>query len=265
MYDFAYAKPTTVADAVKILSADPDARAISGGQTLLPALKHRLNKPTTLVDLSGIAELRGVKKVGDSIVIGAMTKHHDVAGSPEVKAAIPALAQMAGSIGDTQVRNRGTIGGSVSNNDPAADYPSAVLGLGAIIHTSKRKIAADDFFQGMFTTALEPGELLTAIEFPIPAKAGYAKMKNPASRYVMAGAFVVKTKAGAVRVAINGAGPCVFRQADMEKALAANWSADAVAGVKQPSADLNSDIHGSAEYRAHLVTVMAKRAVAAAG
>lgn len=263
MYDFAYHKPSSVADAVKLL-ADPDAKAISGGHTLLPALKHRLNKPSALVDLSGIAELRGIKRVGNAIVIGALTRHVEVANSAEVAAAIPALAYLAGHIGDVQVRNRGTIGGSVSNNDPAADYPSAVLGLGATVHTSARKIAADDFFLGMFTTALEPNEILTAIEFPIPEKAGYAKMKNPASRYVMAGAFVSKGPMG-VRVAINGAGPCVFRQADMEKALAANWSADAVAGIKQSADGLNSDIHGSAEYRAHLVTVMAKRAVAAAG
>jgi len=264
MYDFAYHKPTSVADAVKILSADPDARPISGGQTLLPALKHRLNKPTAVVDLSGIAELKGIRREGDKLVIGALAKHHEVAENAEVKAAIPALAQMAGTIGDTQVRNRGTIGGSVSNNDPAADYPSAVLGLGATVVTDKRRIAADDFFQGMFTTALEPGELLTAIEFPIPEKAGYAKMRNPASRYVMAGVFVAKTKGG-VRVVVNGAGPGVFRQTDMEQALSANWSPDAVAGIKQASEGLNSDIHGSAEYRAHLVTVMAKRAVADAG
>jgi carbon-monoxide dehydrogenase medium subunit len=263
MYDFAYHKPGSVADAVKLL-ADPDAKAISGGHTLLPALKHRLNKPSALVDLSGIAELRGIKKVGNAIVIGALTRHVEVANSAEVRAAIPALAYLASHIGDVQVRNRGTIGGSVSNNDPAADYPAAVLGLGATIHTSSRKIAADDFFLGMFTTALEPGEILTAVEFPIVDKAGYAKMKNPASRYVMAGVFVSKA-GGAVRVAVNGAGPCVFRQADMEAALAANWSADAVGGIKQSAADLNSDIHGSAEYRAHLVTVMAKRAVAAAG
>ncbi len=264
MYDFEYHKPTSVADAVKILSADSDARPISGGQTLLPALKHRLNKPTSVVDLSGIAELKGIKRDGDKIVIGAMTRHADVANSAEVKAAIPALAQLAGSIGDNQVRNRGTIGGSVSNNDPAADYPSAVLALNATIVTSKRRIAADDFFQGMFTTALDAGELLVAVEFPVPEKAGYAKMKNPASRYVMAGAFVAKT-GGQVRVAINGAAACVFRQAEMEKALAASWSPAAIAGVVQPADDMNSDIHGSAEYRAHLVTVMAKRAVAAAG
>ncbi len=264
MHDFQYHKPTTVADAVKILAADPDAKPVSGGQTLLPALKHRLNQPTALIDLSAIAELKGVKRDGNKIIIGAMTRHVDVAKSAEVLAAIPALAQLASTIGDNQVRNRGTIGGSVSNNDPAADYPSAVLALNATIVTSKRRIAADDFFQGMFTTALEAGELLVAVEFPIPEKAGYAKMKNPASRYVMAGAFVAKT-GGAVRVAINGAGPCVFRQTAMEAALTASWSAAAVAGVKQAADDLNSDIHGSAEYRAHLVTVMAKRAVVAAG
>jgi carbon-monoxide dehydrogenase medium subunit len=263
MYDFAYHKPGSVADAVKLL-ADPDAKAISGGHTLLPALKHRLNKPSALVDLSGIAELRGIKRAGNAIVIGALTRHVEVATSAEVAAAIPALAYMAAHIGDVQVRNRGTIGGSVSNNDPAADYPAAVLGLGATVHTSSRKIAADDFFLGMFTTALEPGEILTAIEFPIVDKAGYAKMKNPASRYVMAGVFVSKS-GGTVRVAVNGAGPCVFRQGAMEAALAANWSADALAGITQSAADLNSDIHGSAEYRAHLVTVMAKRAVIAAG
>ena len=263
MYDFAYHKPATVADAVKLL-ADPDAKAVSGGHTLIPALKHRLNKPSALVDLSGIAELKGIKRQGNAIVIGALTRHVDVANSAEVKAAIPALAHMAAHIGDTQVRNRGTIGGSVSNNDPAADYPAAVLGLGATIHTSKRKIAADDFFQGMFTTALASDEILVAIEFPIPEKAGYAKIKNQASRYVMTGVFVSKG-AGGVRVAVNGAGPCVFRQAAMEKALAGSWSADAAGAVKQSADGLNSDIHGSAEYRAHLVGVMAKRAVTAAG
>jgi carbon-monoxide dehydrogenase medium subunit len=264
MYDFAYHKPSSVADAVKLLSADPDARPISGGQTLLPALKHRLNKPTSLVDLSGIAELRGAKREGDTVRIGALTKHVEVQNNPDVKSAIPALAYMAGVLGDIQVRNRGTMGGSVANNDPAADYPAAVLGLGATVVTDKRRIAADDYFQGMFTTALEPGELLVAIEFPIPEKAGYAKMRNPASRYVLAGVFVAKTKGG-VRVVVNGAGPGVFRQTEMEQALSANWSPDAVAGIKQPSEGLNADIHGSAEYRAHLVTVMAKRAVAEAG
>ena len=265
MYDFAYHKPTSVADAVKLLSADEDARPISGGQSLLPALKHRLNRPTALVDLTGIAELKGIRREGDKITVGALTRHVEVENNADIKAAIPALAWMAGHLGDIQVRNRGTMGGSVANNDPAADYPSAVLGLGATVVTDKRRIAADDFFQGMFTTALEPGELLVAIEFPIPEKAGYAKMRNPASRYVMAGVFVAKTKGGEVRVAVNGAGPGVFRQAEMEKALSANWSPDAVANIKQTADGLNSDIHGSAEYRAHLVTVMAKRAVAEAG
>ena len=264
MYDFAYHKPTSIADAVKILSADPEARPISGGQTLLPALKHRLNRPTSLVDLSGISELRGVKRDGDKITVGALTKHFEVQNNQEIKSAIPALAFMATVIGDIQVRNRGTMGGSVSNNDPAADYPAAVLALGATLVTDKRRITADDFFQGMFTTALEPGELLTAIEFPIPEKAGYAKMRNPASRYVMAGVFVAKT-VGGVRVVVNGAGPGVFRQTAMEQALAADWSPDAVANIKQEAEGLNSDIHGSAEYRAHLVTVMAKRAVIDAG
>lgn len=265
MYDFAYHKPASVADAVKLLATDPDARPISGGMTLLPALKLRLNKPSVLVDLSGIAELRGVRREGNSIVIGALTRHYDVATSAEVKAAIPALAEMAGSIGDTQVRNRGTIGGSVANNDPSADYPAAVLALGGTIQTDRRKISADDFFQGMFTTVLEQGEIVTAIHLPVPEKAGYAKMRNPASRYSMAGVFVARGPAG-VRVAVNGAGANgVFRQSEMEQALAANWSPDAVANIKVDPGIMNGDIHGSAEYRAHLVTVMAKRAVANAG
>ena len=264
MYDFAYHKPASVAEAVQLLAADPDAKAISGGHTLIPALKHRLNKPTSLVDLSGIGELRGIRRQGNAFIIGALTKHDDVANSAEIKAAIPALAYLAKHIGDTQVRNRGTIGGSVSNNDPAADYPAAVLGLGATVHTSRRTIHADDFFQGMFTTAMDADELLTAVEFPIPEKAGYAKMRNPASRYVMAGVFVSKGPQG-IRVAVNGAAPCVFRQKPMEAALAANWSADAVAPIRQDASGLNGDIHGSAEYRAHLVTVMAKRAMQMAG
>lgn len=264
MYDFAYHKPTSIAEAVKLLKADPDAKPISGGHTLLPALKHRLNRPSALVDLSGIADLKGIRREGDTIVIGAMTRHVEVATNPTIAAAIPALSRMAGTIGDTQVRNRGTMGGSLANNDPAADYPAAVLALGGTLVTDSRQIAADDFFQGMFTTALEPGEILVAIRLPVPAKCGYAKMKNPASRYSMAGVFVAKGPAG-VRVAVNGAGPGVFRVAAMEQALAANWSPEAVAGISIPADGLNSDIHASAEYRAHLVTVMAKRAVADAG
>lgn len=265
MYDFAYHKPASVADAVRLLAADPDARAVSGGMTLLPALKLRLNKPSALVDLSGIAELRGIRREGNAIVLGALTRHYEVATDATIKSAIPALAAMAATIGDTQVRNRGTMGGSVANNDPSADYPAALLALGASIQTDKRRIAADDFFQGMFATALEPGEIVTAIHIPIPDKAGYAKMKNPASRYSMAGVFVAKGPAG-VRVAVNGAGANgVFRATEMERALAASWSPEAVAGIRMDPAMMNGDIHGSAEYRAHLVTVMAKRAVANAG
>ena len=265
MYEFSYHKPASVADAVKLLSADPEARPVSGGMTLLPALKLRLSKPTALVDLSGIAELRGIKRDGGTIVVGALAKHYEVATNADIKAAIPALAWMASTIGDTQVRNRGTMGGSIANNDPSADYPAALLALGATIATNKRKISADDFFQGMFATALEAGEIVTAIHIPVPEKAGYAKMKNPASRYSMAGVFVAKGSAG-VRVAVNGAGANgAFRSAEMEKALAANWSADAVAGIKLDAGMMNGDIHGSAEYRAHLVTVMAKRAVVNAG
>jgi carbon-monoxide dehydrogenase medium subunit len=263
MYDFAFHKPSTIAEAVGLL-ADPDARPISGGQTILPALKHRLDRPSALVDLSGIAELRGIRRDGDKLVIGAMSRHAEISRDPTVKAAIPALAHMAGNLGDTQVRNRGTMGGSLANNDPAADYPAAALGLGATFVTNRRRIEADEYFLGMFTTALEPGELLTAIEFPIPEKAGYAKMRNPASRYVMTGVFVSRGPKG-VRVAVNGAGPGVFRQSEMEAALAANWSPEAIAGIRQSPDGLNGDIHGSAEYRAHLVGVMAKRAILDAG
>lgn len=265
MYEFAYHKPASVADAVKLLAADPDARPISGGMTLLPALKLRLSRPTALVDLSGIGELRGIRRDGGNVVIGALAKHHEIATSAEVKAAIPALSRMAHSIGDTQVRNRGTMGGSVANNDPAADYPAALLALGATIQTDKRKVAADAFFQGMFATALDLGEIVIAIHVPVPEKAGYAKMRNPASRYSMAGVFVAKGPAG-VRVAVNGAGANgAFRVAEMERALQASWSPDAVAGIKVNASEMNGDIHGSAEYRAHLVTVMAKRAVSDAG
>lgn len=265
MYEFSYHKPSSVADAVKLLAADPEARPVSGGMTLLPALKLRLSKPTALVDLSGIAELRGVKREGNAFIVGALAKHYEVATNAAMKAAIPALAWMASTIGDTQVRNRGTMGGSVANNDPSADYPAALLALAATIQTDRRRIAADDFFLGMFATALEAGEIVTAIHIPVPEKAGYAKMKNPASRYSMAGVFVAKGPAG-VRVAVNGAGAHgAFRATAMEKALAANWSADAVAGVKLDAGMMNGDIHGSAEYRAHLVTVMAKRAVVNAG
>ena len=262
MYDFAYHKPTSLADAVKLL-ADPDAKAVSGGHTLIPALKHRLNKPTALVDLSGIAEMKGIRREGNAIIIGALTRHVEVANSAEVKAAIPALAYLASHIGDVQVRNRGTIGGSVSNNDPAADYPAAVLGLGATIHTNKRKIAADDFFQGMFTTALAESEIITRVGFTIPQQSSYAKFRHPASRYAMIGVFVADT-AGGVRASVTGAGSGVFRAKDVEAALGKGFASASLNGVKVAAKDISSDLHASADYRAHLITVMAKRAVDAA-
>jgi len=263
MYDFAYQKPTTIADAVKALGADPEAKALAGGQTFIPVLKQRLNKPTVIVDLSKLG-LTGITVTPTTVTIGGMTTHWDVSHSEEAKKAIPGLVDLAIHIGDTQVRHRGTIGGSLANNDPSACYPAAVLALGATIKTDRRSIPPDEFFAGMFTTVLEQGELIKAVEFPIPEKSRYMKFRNPASRYAMVGVFVAKGPMG-VRVAITGAGQGgVFRHAEMEAALAANWSPDAVANIKTPPDDLNSDIHAGAEYRAHLISVMAKRAVAAA-
>ena len=263
MYEFAFEKPRSVADAVKLISADPEARPLAGGQTFIPVLKQRLAKPTSVVDLSGLG-LTGIAAEAGKITIGAMTTHHQIESDENIKRSIPGLAKMASWIGDTQVRHRGTMGGSLANNDPSACYPSAVLALGATIHTDKRSIAADDFFQGMFTTALEPGELITAIEFPIPEKSNYEKFRNPASRYAIVGVFVAKGPAG-VRVAITGAGQGgAFRHAEMERALSQNWSADAIKDIKTSPDGLNGDIHASPEYRAHLIGVMARRAVAAA-
>ena len=263
MHAFNYHKASSVADAAAKMVASDDARLLAGGQTLIAAMKMRLSAPADVIDLGGIAELRGIKVEGGNVTIGAMTTHAAVAASPEIKKSIPALALLAASIGDPMVRNMGTIGGSVANNDPAADYPAALVGLGATIVTSKRKIAADQFFTGMFETALDPSEIVTAISFPVPKRAGYMKFKNPASRYAMVGVFVAETASG-VRVAATGAGPCVFRIPDMEKALAKSFSPDAVKEIKVPADDLNNDIHASAEYRSHLVTVMAQRAVAQA-
>jgi carbon-monoxide dehydrogenase medium subunit len=263
MYNFNYHSPSSVADAAKAVQSASEGKLVAGGMTLIPTLKQRLAKPSDLVDLAKIGELKGIKKDGNSIVIGAMTKHVEVATSDVVRSAIPGLAALAEHIGDPAVRNRGTIGGSIANNDPAADYPSAVVALGATVVTNKRKIAADDFFKGMFETALEPGEIITAVQFPIPEKAAYSKFPNPASRYALVGVFVAKTGSG-VRVAVTGAGPGVFRQKDMEVALGKSFAPDAVANIKVSPSGLNGDIHASPEYRAHLVTVMAKRAVAAA-
>jgi aerobic carbon-monoxide dehydrogenase medium subunit len=264
MYDFTYQKPASLADAAKAIAAAEDGKLMAGGMTLIPTLKQRLARPSDVVDLGKIAELAGIKQEGNALVIGAMTRHADVANSDLVKKVIPALAELAGMIGDPAVRNRGTLGGSIANNDPAADYPGAVVGLGATITTNQRKIAGDDFFTGMFETALEPNEIITAVSFPSADKAAYTKFRNPASRYAIVGVFVAKTAAG-VRVAVTGAGPCVFRVPEMEQALAKSFTADAIKGVKVPASNLNSDIHASSEYRAHLINVMARRAVAACG
>lgn len=264
MYDFGYTKPSSLADAVAALAGDDEAKALAGGQTLIPVLKQRLNKPTKVVDLSKLG-LSGITVTGDSVTIGAMTNHATVAASADVKRAIPALAALAGGIGDIQVRNRGTIGGSLANNDPSACYPSAVLALGATITTNKRSISADDYFQGMFTTALDAGEVITSVSFPVPAKAAYIKFKNPASRYAMVGVFVANGPKG-VRVAVTGAGQGgVFRHTAAEAALSKSWSPAALDGVSIPADGMNSDIHASAPYRAHLVGVVTKRAVTAAG
>ncbi len=263
MYDFTYVKAGSVADAVKMLGEDPEAKALAGGHTFIPVLKQRLNKPSKVIDLSGL-DLVGVRQEGNVVTIGAMTTHRMIMASPEVQKGIPGLAKMAGWIGDTQVRHRGTMGGSLANNDPSACYPAAVLALGATVQTDRRSIEADDFFQGMFTTALEPGELITSISFQVPERSNYEKFRNPASRYAMVGVFVAKGLMG-VRVAITGAGQGgVFRQRAMEAALERDFSAEAIKGIVTPPDDLNGDIHGSAEYRAHLIGVMAGRAVAGA-
>ena len=265
MQSFNYVKPASVADAAAALSGAAEGALLAGGQTLLPTMKARLASPSDLVDLSGIAELKGISVGGGNVTIGAMTRHQDVANSADVQGAIPALAKLAGGIGDQAVRNRGTMGGSVANNDPAADYPAAVLGLGATVTTNSRSIVADDFFTGLFDTALNEGEIITSISFPVPEKAAYVKFPNPASRYAMVGVFVAKT-AGGVRVAVTGAGNGgVFRIAAYESALAANFSASAIADGAVSAGDMNSDLHADSEYRAHLVAVMTRRAVEACG
>lgn len=263
MYEFNYRKASSIDDAKKLFAGAEEGKYMSGGMTLLPTLKQRLARPSDVIDLAAVPDLSGIEVTGDSVTIKARTPHAVVAASPEVKKAIPALAKLAGGIGDPMVRNRGTIGGSVANSDPAADYPAAVVGLGATIHTDRRTIAGDDFFKDLFETALEEGELITKVVFPIPDRAGYMKFPNPASRYCIVGVMVSQT-GSEVRVGVTGAGSCAFRVAEMEKALAGKFAPESVADIKVPDADLNSDIHASAEYRAHLVTVMAKRAVAEA-
>ncbi len=263
MENFAYHRPAKLADAVKAMKKAKDGKFMSGGMTLLPTMKQGLATPSDIVDLSALAS-SGATVSAKSVIVKAGTTHADMAGDKAARKALPALAMVARSIGDPHVRNRGTIGGSVANNDPGADYPGAVMGLGATVHTSERKIAAEAFFTGMFTTALKSNEIITAIEFPIPAKAGYAKFPNPASRYSMVGVFVAKMKDGSARVAVTGAGPGVFRVPEMEAALAKDFSAKSLNGITVKAKNLNSDMHASAQYRAHLIGVMAKRAVEAA-
>jgi carbon-monoxide dehydrogenase medium subunit len=258
MYEFAYERPVALSDVLaKIASGG---QALAGGQTLIAALKQRLAQPESLIDLAGVAELSGIRQDGNTLVIGAMTKHETVADSAEVRQLIPALAALAGNIGDRQVRAMGTLGGSVANNDPAACYPSAVLALGATVQTNQRQIAADDFFQGMYTTALEPGELITAIHFPVPLKAAYAKFRQPASRFALVGVFLAQTSQG-VRVAITGAGNGVFRHAGLEAALTKSFTPEAVEGVAIDAGELNADLHASTAFRVQLIKVQTQRAV----
>ncbi len=261
MQDFQYSTPSSVADAVRAASG-ADAKLLAGGQSLLPSMKLGLAAPDALVDLAGIAELRGIRVDGGVVRVGAMVTHAAVAGDAALAKAIPALADLAGKIGDRQVRHRGTLGGSLANNDPAACYPAAVLGLGATVHTDQRDIAADDFFTGLYETALNEGELITAVSFPVPEKAAWQKFKQPASRFSLVGVFVSKGPQG-VRVAVTGAGPCVFRATELESRLTRDWSAAALDGASVDADGLNSDLHGSAEYRAALIPVLAARAVGA--
>ena len=260
MYDFTYHRASDVADAVGKVGAAAEGQFLAGGHTLLPTLKLRLARPSDLVDLQDVEDLRGVSVADGGVTVRAMTTHATVAASQAARDAIPALAALAGGIGDPHVRARGTIGGSIANNDPAADYPAAVVGLGATVKTDRREIAGDDFFTGMFETALGDGELVTEVRFPRADRAAYYKFKNPASRFAIVGVFVART-GGGVRVAVTGAGPCVFRVGEMEAALAADFSSAAIRDVRIPEDGLNSDIHAQADYRAHLVNVCARRAV----
>jgi carbon-monoxide dehydrogenase medium subunit len=260
MHEFAYHRPDSVETAVSRRAGAPDGLYLAGGMTLIPTLKQRLAAPSDLIDLAAIPGLAGITVAGQTVIIGAMTRHADVAASPEVRRAIPALAYLAGHIGDRQVRHRGTLGGSIANSDPAADYPAAVLGLGATIVTDKRRIAADDYFKDLFETALTPGELIRAVEFPIRRRAAYAKFPHPASRYAVVGVFVADTADG-VRVAVTGAGPCAFRARAIEESLARRLEPAAVDDAAIDSRRFNSDLSASAEFRVHLLRVLAKRAL----
>ena len=260
MYEFNYHRPSSIDEARKILGDNDEAKLLAGGMTLLPTMKMRLASPSDLVDLSKIEGLADISDSGDAIEIGAMVRHAEVAASDVVRAAIPALSDLADSIGDAQVRNRGTIGGSIANSDPAADYPAAILGLNAVVKTDRREISADDYFKALFETALESGEIVISVRFAKPKRAAYSKFPNPASRYAVVGVMVAELAEG-IRVAVTGAAACAFRATAMEEALSKDFSAGALEGIAVDAAELNSDLHASAEYRAHLVGVMARRAV----
>jgi carbon-monoxide dehydrogenase medium subunit len=264
MHAFNYHRPATLKEAVALLKKNENARVLSGGQSLIPTLKMRLAQTPALVDVNAIAEMRGIKLEAAVLTIGAGMRHSEVAASKDVMIGIPALARLAADIGDRQVRNMGTLGGALANNDPAADYPAAILGLGATVHSNRRSISADKFFAGLYETALKPGEIITAVEFPLPRRAAYVKFKNPASRFALVGVFVSEG-AGHVRVAVTGAGNAgVFRVKDMEKKLGEKFAPEAIVRSKVAADKLNSDLHASAVYRSHLITVLAQRAVAAA-
>jgi carbon-monoxide dehydrogenase medium subunit len=266
MYQTTYHRPSSIDEAAALFAKGSEPKYLAGGHTLIPVMKQRLASPSDVIDLAKIKELIGIELSGDTLIIKAATPHYDVAQSATAQKAIPALSYLASLIGDPAVRHRGTIGGSIANNDPAADYPAAVLALGATVKTNKRSIAADDFFQGLFTTALDNGEIITQVIFPIPAKAGYAKFPHPASRFALTGVFVAQTKAGDIRVAATGASQNgVIRIQAIETALKSNWSPGAIDNVTISASGMLSDIHGSADYRANLIKVMAQRAVAAAG
>jgi carbon-monoxide dehydrogenase medium subunit len=260
MYEFEFHQPKTLEEAAKLFEGADDPQFMAGGQTIIPVMKQRLAMPSDIIDIGRITDLQGISLSGETLTIGAMTRHSEVANSDEVLKSIPALADLASHIGDPAVRNRGTLGGSIANNDPAADYPAALVALGAIIHTASREIAADDFFTAMFETALDEGEMIVKVTFPVPTSAAYEKFPNPASRYATTGVFVAQSSDG-VRVAVTGAGASVFRQSDFEQALVGDFSPNALDGISVSADELNSDLHASAEYRANLVAVLTKRAV----
>jgi aerobic carbon-monoxide dehydrogenase medium subunit len=266
MYETIYHRPATVAEAAALFAKGTEAKYLAGGHTLIPVMKQRLASPSDVIDLGKIKELVGIELTADALTIKAATPYFDILQSPDAKKAIPAIVHLTSVLGDPQVRYRGTIGGSIANNDPAADFPAAVLALGATVKTNKRSIAADDFFKGLFSTALEDGEIITQVSFPIPAKAAYSKMRHPASRFALTGVFVARTKSGDVRVAATGASQNgVMRVPAIEAALKANWSASALDSLAISADGLLTDIHGSSAYRANLIKVMAQRAVAEAG